>query len=244
MTVLPIHYFPLADVGFAFRESNLAGQLIVLILLVGSVFAWTIMVSKVRELNRAGRLTDLFMHQYRKESHPLNLFLRQKRFAGSPVYEIYEKACLGVAAENDRLSRAGSLFAAEEAASLRLTTTQIEGIRNLAERNVADQALLLENNMGYLATAVSTAPFLGLLGTVWGVMDSFGGMARTGAPTLAAVAPGISGALLTTVVGLLVALPSAIGYNWITNRIRTLCVQMDNFAQEFSADIQRNFGAE
>ncbi|HPA77080.1 MAG TPA: MotA/TolQ/ExbB proton channel family protein, partial [Kiritimatiellia bacterium] len=172
MTVLPIHYFPLADVGFAFRESNLAGQLIVLILLVGSVFAWTIMVSKVRELNRAGRLTDLFMHQYRKESHPLNLFLRQKRFAGSPVYEIYEKACLGVAAENDRLSRAGSLFAAEEAASLRLTTTQIEGIRNLAERNVADQALLLENNMGYLATAVSTAPFLGLLGTVWGVMDS------------------------------------------------------------------------
>ena len=98
--------------------------------------------------------------------------------------------------------------------------------------------------MGFLATAVSSAPLLGLLGTVWGVMESFGGMAITGAPTLAAVAPGISGALLTTVVGLLVALPSAIGFNWITNRIRSLCVQMDNFAQEFTADVQRHLGAE
>ena len=120
----------------------------------------------------------------------------------------------------------------------------MEAVRNVAERTVADQALLLESSMGYLATAVSASPFLGLLGTVWGVMDAFGGMAVSGSATLSAVAPGISGALLTTVVGLLVALPSAIGYNYLTNEIRQMCVQMDNFAQDISAAIQRSFASE
>ena len=98
--------------------------------------------------------------------------------------------------------------------------------------------------MGTVANAVSTCPFLGLLGTVWGVMDAFGGMAVSGAATLSAVAPGISGALLTTIVGLLVAIPSAIGYNVLTNRIRKLHVQMDNFAQEFMSAVQRAYLSE
>jgi biopolymer transport protein ExbB/TolQ len=95
--------------------------------------------------------------------------------------------------------------------------------------------------MGVLATAVSACPFLGLLGTVWGVMDAFGGMATSGAAMLSAVAPGISGALLTTVVGLIVALPSSIGYNMLTSRIRRLAVQMDNFSQEFVASVQQHY---
>jgi len=88
---------------------------------------------------------------------------------------------------------------------------------------------------------VSTGPFLGLLGTVWGVMEAFGAMANSGSALLSAVAPGIAGALLTTVVGLLVALPSSIGYNMLTTRIRRLAVQMDNFSQEFAADVQKQF---
>ena len=95
--------------------------------------------------------------------------------------------------------------------------------------------------MGILATAVSASPLLGLLGTVWGVLDAFGAMAVAGAANLSAVAPGISAALLTTVVGLLVAIPSAIGYNVLTSKIRELAVQMDNFAQEFVAELQRRF---
>ena len=95
--------------------------------------------------------------------------------------------------------------------------------------------------MGLLATAVTAAPFLGLLGTVWGVMEAFSGMAATGSPMLSAVAPGISGALLTTVVGLLVALPSSIGYNMLSNKIRRFCVEMDNFSQELNQDVERYF---
>jgi biopolymer transport protein ExbB/TolQ len=95
--------------------------------------------------------------------------------------------------------------------------------------------------MGLLATAVSTGPFLGLLGTVWGVMDSFGAMANAGSAMLSAVAPGIAGALLTTVIGLLIALPSSIGYNMLTTRIRQLAVLMDNFSQEFGSDVQKQY---
>jgi len=123
----------------------------------------------------------------------------------------------------------------------KLGQTQISSVRNVAERTMADQALLLENSMGLLATAVTTAPFLGLRGTVWGVMDAFGGMAVTGSAMLSAVAPGISGALLTTVVGLLVALPSAIGYNMLSDQIRRLCVEMDNFSQELISDVERQY---
>jgi biopolymer transport protein ExbB/TolQ len=82
---------------------------------------------------------------------------------------------------------------------------------------------------------------LGLLGTVWGVMDAFAGMAESGSAALSAVAPGISGALLTTIVGLLVALPSMIGYNLLSSRIRSLSVQMDNFSQEFISAIQNAY---
>ncbi|MGD9872874.1 MAG: MotA/TolQ/ExbB proton channel family protein [Kiritimatiellia bacterium] len=246
ITGIPIIYnFPLAGVAFAFKESNFAGQVIIVLLLVGSVFSWSIMVSKLRELRVAASLSADFLSHYRREGHPLNLFLRQKKFSGSPVFDIYEKACNAIASETDTTARRpAGLYSPVEPSDMRLSRHQMECIRNLAERNVADNTLLLEVNMGFLATAVSSAPLLGLLGTVWGVMESFGGMAITGAPTLAAVAPGISGALLTTVVGLLVALPSAIGFNWITNRIRYLCVQMDNFAQEFTADVQRHLGSE
>ena len=125
--------------------------------------------------------------------------------------------------------------------SRRLDEVQVSAIRNVSERTMADQALLLENRMGLLATAASTAPFLGLLGTVWGVMEAFGGMAVSGSAMLSDVAPGISGALVTTVVGLLVALPSAIGYNLLSDQVRRFSVEMDNFTQELASDIERHY---
>ncbi|NCC53049.1 MAG: biopolymer transporter ExbB [Spartobacteria bacterium] len=186
------------------------------------------------------------MAAFRKDRNPLALFLKRHRFPDSPLYQIYEQCCmtLGGELETGGVDTSELFMGAVGATHHRLKPLQVEAVRNVAERTVADQALLLESSMGYLATAVSASPFLGLLGTVWGVMDSFGGMAVSGAATLSAVAPGISGALLTTVVGLLVALPSAIGYNYLTNEIRQMCVQMDNFAQEFSSAVQRSFASE
>ena len=92
-----------------------------------------------------------------------------------------------------------------------------------------------------LATAVSGSPFLGLLGTVWGVMDTFSGVAMAGTPNLAAMAPGVSGALLTTVVGLLVAIPAMFGYNFLVTSLRAMIVQTDNFAAQLSSDFEHRF---
>ena len=235
---------PVADVFYAFRESTLSGKAIVFILFVGSILAWSIMVTKWMELGRAMRDTHRFLAQFRKEPHPVSLYLKRPNLRASPLFAIYEAACLAIGRELDRgsLSGSGGLFRGGGAAPEgTLSRLQMEAISNLTERQVADQALGLESHMGLLAIAVSSAPFLGLLGTVWGVMDGFGGMAEQGSANLSAVAPGISAALLTTVVGLLVALPSAIGYNLLTHKIRVLTVQMDNFAQEFDSEVRRAY---
>ena len=92
-----------------------------------------------------------------------------------------------------------------------------------------------------LSTAVSGAPFVGLLGTVWGVMDAFGGIATSGSANLAAMAPGVSGALITTVTGLLVAIPAMFGYNFLVTSVRGMIVSCDNFAAELASEIEHRY---
>jgi len=239
-----IPVMPLADVIQAFRDSNfLSGQLIVIILVIASVFAWSVMVTKYKELRLAQEASKRFQNAFRSESHPLSLFLKEQRYPQSPLFMVYEAGCTALGGElTAGRGQDIDLFSTTRGLEGRkLNQRQIEVVRRATERSVADEALRLEERMGILATAVSSSPLLGLLGTVWGVLDAFGAMAVTGNAALSAVAPGISGALLTTVVGLLVALPSAIGYNLLTSRIRQLAVQMDNFAQEFVAELQRTF---
>jgi len=214
----------IGNVMFTFSESTLPGKVIVLILFASSIGVWYVMATKMIQLSRARASSERFLALFRNKPNP---FSQGQRIPASPLNRLYEAGCKAI----------------ESAETQTLTTHQIESVRARVDRTMADEALELENHMGLLATAVSTCPFLGLLGTVWGVMDAFGAMATSGAATLSAVAPGIAGALLTTVVGLLVALPSAVGYNLLTTRIRRLAVQMDNFAQEFVVSAQQHFGA-
>ena len=226
---------PLADMLSSFRMSNSAGQVIVLILFAGSIFAWSVMATKFMELRKAARSARQFAALYRKNRHPLELFAQQPALPGNPLSALYDAVCRDLA-RTLQIPAAADLL--RPAAPLR--EHQAQALRNLAEQVMAEQALQLERQMIVLATAVTAAPFLGLLGTVWGVMDAFGGLALSGMATMAAVAPGVSGALLTTVVGLCVALPSAIGYNFLTGKIRQLNISMEHFAQEFLADIEQH----
>lgn len=234
---------PLGGIIFAMRQANMAGKIIVVVLFVGSIFAWSVMVTKIRELNAAKRSSRLFLQAYRREADPVAVYRKRQKYEGSPLYVIYGNACLalGAAFESRGVDPEDLFMGGVGATEHRLSELQISSVRTAAERTMADQSLLLENSMGFLATATTTAPFLGLLGTVWGVMDSFGGMVVTGSAMLSAVAPGISGALLTTVVGLLVALPSAIGYNFLSDWIRRMSVEMDNFTQELVSGIERQY---
>jgi biopolymer transport protein ExbB/TolQ len=239
--------FPLLTLGSisgAFTQSSTSGKLIVIALFAISVFAWTVMVTKFVELRRARIDSERFLRAYREQARPTNLFVKKQRWVETPLNRLYEAGCktlidelIAIGVDRNEILLGGEYPPGER----RLQPHQLENIRTVVDCTLADAALNLENLMGLLATAVSTGPFLGLLGTVWGVMDSFGAMANSGSALLSAVAPGIAGALLTTVIGLLVALPSSIGYNMLTTRIRRLAVQMDNFAQEFSADVQKQF---
>jgi biopolymer transport protein ExbB/TolQ len=108
----------------------------------------------------------------------------------------------------------------------------MEHVKRARERAVAKESLRLESGLILLAIAVSGAPFLGLLGTVWGVMSTFGHIAQQNSASLQAMAPGVAAALVTTVAGLLVAIPSMFGYNYLVHNLRVLTVELDNFAQE------------
>ncbi len=232
---------PVIGAGFGFGQSSLSGKLIVLILVVGSILAWTMMVTKFLELKKAAVESGRFILAYRGESHPVALFQNEDHVgADSPLRNIYDQSCSALGASLEASAgNVDDLFNGGGSPRITLSDRHINSVRSSADRTVADQALLLENRMGLLATAASTAPFLGLLGTVWGVMEAFGNMGSSGSALLADVAPGISGALFTTVVGLLVALPSSIGYNILSDHIRRLTVMMDNFAQELVGDIER-----
>jgi len=234
---------PLADLLFAFRHSNfVSGKLFVFLLFLVSVYAWAIMAIKFIELRQAKSASRQFLASFRKEPHPLGLFLKRLRFPDTPLFKIYESACLTVGVELEaRGSAPDELFVRGLDRQVRLNPYQLTAVRNAAERTIADQALVLESKMGFLATAASAAPLLGLLGTVWGVMDTFSSMAVNGAASIAAVAPGISGALMTTGAALVVAIPSAVGYNYLANEVRSMAVRMDNFADELLANVQRQF---
>jgi biopolymer transport protein TolQ len=235
---------PLANVSSAFWESTMPGKIIVILLFIGSAMAWTIMYTKGVQLRYGSRMTDVFLEAFRSERNPTALFTKREEYTGTPLNTIYKAGCLALGGElqahgidPDDLLMGDMTLEAHR----RLSLNQLETLRSVIDRNVADEALNLEEQMGMLATAVSAAPFLGLLGTVWGVMDAFTGMAQSGSAALSAVAPGISGALLTTIVGLIVALPSMVGYNLLSSQIRRISVQMDNFAQEFISEIQNTY---
>ena len=233
---------PLADFLYAYRVSSfLSGKLIIYILLAFSVVAWTVMVTKWTELKQAQLETKKFLQAFRREQHPLGLYLRHQKFPASPLFQIYVGACQALGIELEARGEDDELFKSGLEGKTSLNLMQLGAVRNAAERQIADQQLGLESKMGFLSTAVSASPLLGLLGTVWGVLDSFTQMALQGVANLSAVAPGIASALLTTVVGLLVAIPSSIGYNMLIAKIRTMAVQMDNYADEFMAQLQRTF---
>lgn len=234
----------LANIGLAFRQSAMNGKVITLALVLISVGAWTVLLTKFTQLRLARLSSQRFLKAFHEQTRPTNLFVKKQRIPETPLNTIYEAGCralihqltlLGV--DQDEILM-GSAYPPEQR---RLNPHQMDAIQAAVDCALADTALELESHMGLLSTAVSVGPFLGLLGTVWGVMGTFSGMATAGSAALSAVAPGISGALLTTVVGLLVALPCSIGYSLLATRIRYLSVQMDNFAQEFTGRIQQEF---
>ena len=236
-----VNFFAEVGIVYAFWHSNAAGQVVIALLVFGSIFSWTVMVSKLVMVNRARRETDRLLRRFRTARKPLAIYQSRETYPGSPAYAVYLAGCRELTFHLLGTTEIDDTFSTRLAEADRISPTAMNSVRSAMEREVGEQALKLEDRMTVLATAVSGAPFLGLLGTVWGVMDTFSGIALAGHPDLAAMAPGVSGALITTVTGLLVAIPAMFGYNFLVVTLRGMTVELDNFAAELASAFDHRY---
>lgn len=223
-TILP----PLADSGiaYAFRNSDAVGQFICVLLVLFSVVMWVVMLEKYLTLRQAMKDTVRFIRAF-KDNKKNPLFLKNKaQDDRSPAARVFEAACARI--DEFRIELPGGGRRA-------LRDDELEVLRGTVEQSVEEQLVVLEKRMIFLSTAVSASPFLGLFGTVWGITIAFTNLAIIGRADIQTLAPGVSGALLTTVIALLVAIPSLIGYNYISSVLKNITVTLDNFAGEISA---------
>ncbi len=234
-------------VYYAFQNSDLVGQSIVVLLLVISIFTWTVMLDKGMALYRARQFSDRFLSRFRNNRSGIAALVREGAANAAPVAEVYNEGMERLLEFYEEGAPGSSTYAATAAVRpgtgrqmppVKLTEAQLNAIQAVLESEVSSQIFKLENRIGFLATMVSLSPFLGLFGTVWGVMTAFCGIALAGKSDFAALAPGVAGALLTTVAGLVVAIPSLIGYNFLTNSIRKFTVELDNFIEEFMVKVK------
>ena len=226
---------------FAFQETSISGLVIIAALFIASIFSWSVMITKFRMIRFARKQTDRFSAIFKKNRQPLHVYETGLLFEGSPTYAVYRAGCEELAYQMLGSGEVDDTFTARVEVADRISPAQMRSVTAAMERAVGESGLRMESQMIILATAVSGSPFLGLLGTVWGVMDTFSGVAMAGTPNLAAMAPGVSGALLTTVVGLLVAIPAMFGYNFLVTSLRAMIVQTDNFAAQLSSDFEHRF---
>lgn len=209
-----------ADVFTYFGQSNAAGKFVIFVLVLCSILAWTVMIGKALELSRLRKNNHRFQALLSEETHMLALD-PSKPIKGRGPYLRMTREALGA------FFRYGGHPMDEDSHRVSLRMGHVE---NALQRALAEQVLRYESKMVMLASIVTGAPFLGLLGTVWGVMDAFGGMAGAGTASLQSLAPGVSGALLTTVAGLLVAIPSVFGYNYLLQITKIAVMELENFA--------------
>jgi biopolymer transport protein ExbB/TolQ len=236
-----LQFLAAGGVLFAFEHSTIAGKVVLLFLCVGSIFSWSVMITKMRVIQFARKQNARFHAAFRQDRQPLRLFEKNARFPGSPNFNVYRAGCQEMTFHLLGSAEVDETFRARLGIADKITPAQMHAVNAAMERAVGETALALESQMILLATAVSGSPFLGLLGTVWGVMDTFTDVAVAGAPNLATMAPGVSGALITTVTALCVAIPAMFGYNYLVTNIRAMVVEMDNFAAELASEFEHRY---
>src|SRR5256714_10815392 len=197
---------------FAFEHATIAGKLVLLLLPIFSIFSWSVMVTKLRVIQFARKQNARFLFAFRQDRQPLRLFEKNARFSGSPIFNVYRAGCQELTFHLLGSPEVDETFRARLDIADKISPAQMGAVNAAMERAVGETALDLESQMILLATAVSGSPFLGLLGTVWGVMDAFTGVATAGTSSLCAMAPGGSGALITTGTALCVPIPPEFGY--------------------------------
>jgi biopolymer transport protein TolQ len=198
------------------RNSGPVAQAVLVLLLLASLFSWSIMLSKWRFFARARKEGGRFLRAFRKSGRLSEISSVAEQFQPSPLVPVF----IEINDEYQRQSGGRGLPRNPAALERAALTASSEALTNMEAR------------MTWLATIAAAAPFIGLFGTVMGIIDAFHGLGTSGAATLRTVAPGISEALITTAAGLFVAIPAVVGYNQLTAQLREFAARMDDFGRE------------
>jgi biopolymer transport protein TolQ len=207
---------------------------VLVVLLLFSFVSWAIILYKGLALSRARAQSETFLDVFRKSSKFSEVNSVCVQLKASPLVGVFQA---GYQEVNQQV-RTGS---GGGAAQGRPTVRSLDSLSRALARAATVEATRLERRVTFLATTASVTPFVGLFGTVWGIMNAFERIGTMGSANLAVVAPGISEALITTATGLLAAIPAAVFFNFYTSRIRVLTAMMDDFSLEFLNIVERNF---
>ena len=218
-------------------------KFVLLLLLFFSITSWAIMIMKYRYIKKAFAESAEFMDFFWKSRNLSNAFSKAKQLHGSPVARIFRVGY----AELKNLSRSGTSkkqdsknSSESETASLSARFTGIDNVKRALRRAINSETTRMIRMVPFLATTGNTAPFIGLFGTVWGIMSSFHGIGLKGSASLATVAPGISEALVATAAGLAAAIPAVIAFNHFMQKIRIIESELHNFSADFLNIIERD----
>jgi len=207
---------------------------IVLLILIGfSVLSWTIIMFKFFQIYKANSESERFMDLFWKSKRFDAIASQVDRFGASPLTVLF----------NEGYGELGKFVEGRAKTDTSILSTDLGGIENVSRalrRATNSEITRLEKYTTFLATTGSTSPFIGLFGTVWGIMTAFEGIGKTGSASLAVVAPGIAEALIATAIGLVAAIPAVMAYNHFQHKIRVLIKDMDSFSTEFLNIVQRN----
>lgn len=210
-------------------------KFVLLILLLFSVISWAIIIMKLVLLRRTRREAEDFFKVYYGSQRLSSIYTETKDMRQNPFAAIFRESCI----ELNRITKSNP-----ESGENVLLGTELPGLESIErtlKRTATSELNRYERALNFLATTGSTTPFIGLFGTVWGIMDAFRGIAIRGSASLAVVAPGIAEALIATAAGLAAAIPAVVFYNYFVSRIKEIASEMDNFSSEFLNVIHRHF---
>jgi biopolymer transport protein TolQ len=217
------------------RGSGPVVQFILYLLILFSVASWGIIVYKFRQLRRAKRESEKFIDVFWERRNLSSIHEASRDLKACPVGQVFRSGY----EELVRVSRTKKENPSGEA-----LTTELGGVENVSramKRATSVEITKLEKYLTFLATTASAAPFIGLFGTVWGIMNAFRGLSVTHSSSIQAVAPGIAEALIATAVGLAAAIPALMAYNYFVQQTKVLAAEMDNFSHEFLNIAERHF---
>jgi biopolymer transport protein TolQ len=217
-------------------------QLTLLCLMLFSICTWAIIFFKWGTVRRCFRNTDRFLDIFWSGKSMDHIYSESKKYPGAAVAKVFQAGYVELQRLMDK-ERQKQPIPAGAVDILRIVppVSSISNLERALSRATRSETLRLERSLNFLATTGSTAPFIGLFGTVWGIMNAFQNIGLQGGASIATVAPSISEALIATAVGLAAAIPAVMGYNYYSHKVRGLKAQMENFAGDFLNIVKRNF---